>query len=95
MMGLEMHEAASLGDYDSLEDHINSGKYDINQRDPDWKNKTPLHWASGKGREYGKKGREGETRILCTWYPGKVGRLWEEGEGRRNKNPLHLGMCKR
>ena len=48
-MGLEMHEAACMGDYDSLEDLINSGKYDVNQKDPDWKNKTPLHWACTKG----------------------------------------------
>ena len=49
MAGLELHEAASTGDYDSLEEYIKSGKFDLNLRDAEWKNKTALHWAATKG----------------------------------------------
>ena len=52
MQGLEVHEAASSGDRDSLEDYVTSGKYDLNMKDPDWKNRTPLHWACSKGKIY-------------------------------------------
>ena len=38
-----------MGDYDALEDYLKSGKYDINLQDPEWKNKTPSHWAAGRG----------------------------------------------
>ena len=48
--GLELHEASSMGDYDALEDYLKSGKYDVNLQDPEWKNKTPLHWAAGRGQ---------------------------------------------
>ena len=48
--GLELHEASSMGDYDALEDYLKSGKYDVNLQDPAWKNKTPLHWAAGRGQ---------------------------------------------
>ena len=48
--GLELHEASSVGDYDTLEDYLKSGKYDVNLQDPEWKNKTPLHWAAARGR---------------------------------------------
>ncbi len=47
--GLELHEACSVGDYDTLEDYLKSGKYDVNLKDPEWRDKTPLHWAAGKG----------------------------------------------
>uniref|UniRef100_A0A2C9JHK7 Uncharacterized protein n=1 Tax=Biomphalaria glabrata TaxID=6526 RepID=A0A2C9JHK7_BIOGL len=49
MIGLEIHEAASLGDHDALEEYIKSGRFDINQGDLNWGDKTPLHWASQKG----------------------------------------------
>ena len=48
--GLELHEASSMGDFDALEDYLKSGKYDVNSQDPEWKNKTPLHWAAGRGQ---------------------------------------------
>lgn len=50
MSGLELHEAASTGDMDSLEEYIKSEKFDVNLKDPEWKNKTPLHWAAEKGK---------------------------------------------
>ena len=49
MMGLEVHEACTLGDRESLEDHLQSGKFDVNLRDAEWGNRTPLHWACAKG----------------------------------------------
>ena len=51
MAGLELHEACTLGDYDTLEDYLKSGKFDVNYRDPEWQNKAPLHWACGRGEE--------------------------------------------
>jgi hypothetical protein len=50
MAGLELHEAASVGDQDSLEQYMRSGKYDVNLRDVEWGSRTALHWASTKGR---------------------------------------------
>lgn len=47
--GIELHEAASMGEYDVLQDLLKSGKYDVNLRDPEWQNRTPLHWACTKG----------------------------------------------
>ena len=49
MQGLELHEACSIGDRDSLEDYLSTGKYDPDMKDPEWKNRTPLHWACAKG----------------------------------------------
>lgn len=57
MIGLEIHEAASLGDHDALEEYIKSGRFDINQGDLNWGDKTPLHWASQKG-ELHSEGRD-------------------------------------
>lgn len=53
--GLELHEAASLGDYDALEEHLKTGKFDVNQKDADCSNRTPLHWACQKGTLRGKE----------------------------------------
>ena len=50
MNGLELHEAATLGDYDSLDDYVSSGRFDLNMKDPEWQNRTALHWACAKGR---------------------------------------------
>ena len=47
--GLELHEAASVGDYDTLEELIFSKKIDINLKDPEWRERTALHWACSKG----------------------------------------------
>ncbi|GFS15053.1 ankyrin repeat domain-containing protein 66 [Elysia marginata] len=49
MLGLEVHEAASTGDYDSLEEFVSTAKYDLNLADEDWGNKTALHWACQRG----------------------------------------------
>lgn len=47
--GLEVHEACTMGDFDSLEEYLRSGKYDVNMKDPEWQNRSPLHWACAKG----------------------------------------------
>ena len=49
MNGLEMHEAASMGDHETLEDLVTSGRFDVNMKDPEWQDKTPLHWACARG----------------------------------------------
>lgn len=49
MAGFEMHEACTLGDFDTLEDLVLSKRFDINLKDPEWQDKTPLHWACTKG----------------------------------------------
>jgi len=43
-----LHEAASLGDADLLEDGLVKG-LDPDERDCDWGGRTPLHIASSKG----------------------------------------------
>ena len=48
-MELQLHEAASLGDNDALTFLLKSGKFDVNQKDPEWQNRTALHWACAKG----------------------------------------------
>jgi ankyrin repeat protein len=50
MSGLEIHEAASTGDFDSLEEYLRSGKFDVNLPDVEWGNRTALHWACAKGK---------------------------------------------
>ena len=59
--GLELHEACTLGDYDALEEYMKSGKYEnyINMKDPEWQNRTPIHWACSKGK----------TRNILVLYP--------------------------
>ncbi|KAH3696850.1 ankyrin repeat domain-containing protein 66-like [Dreissena polymorpha] len=47
--GLEIHDAASTGDFDSLEEYLKSGKFDVNMRDEEWGSRTALHWACAKG----------------------------------------------
>lgn len=47
--GLEIHDAASTGDFDSLEEYLRSGKFDVNLKDAEWGNRTALHWACAKG----------------------------------------------
>lgn len=61
MMGTEVHEACSMGDVDALEEYINSGKYDVNMKDPEWQDRTPLHWACAKGTDI-------QTRLFSCLY---------------------------
>ena len=44
----ELHEAASLGDLERLEEALKRG-LDPNEPDPEWSNRTPLHIAASKG----------------------------------------------
>lgn len=46
----ELHQAAASGDADLVEEILRQNKYDPNQRDVDWNNKTPLHWAAARGK---------------------------------------------
>ena len=51
-VGLELHDAATTGDYDAIRDYIRSGKFYINLGDIDVSNRTALHWACQKGNEH-------------------------------------------
>ena len=44
----ELHEAASLGDLDRVEEALRRG-LDPNEADPEWGDRTPLHIAASKG----------------------------------------------
>lgn len=46
----ELHEAASTGDLNSLEDYLNKG-LDPNEPDPEWGGRTPLHIAAAAGHK--------------------------------------------
>ncbi|EDO44534.1 predicted protein [Nematostella vectensis] len=53
---LFLHEVCALGDAGKLEElgsFVRKSKLDVNIRDEDWKNKTALHWAAGKGIHIG------------------------------------------
>ncbi|XP_076441367.1 ankyrin repeat domain-containing protein 66-like [Babylonia areolata] len=72
--GLEIHDAASTGDYDSLEELIKTGKYDLNLKDVDSGNRTALHWACQKGyveciRLLLENGAKGTARTTTGWTP--------------------------
>ncbi|XP_070194406.1 ankyrin repeat domain-containing protein 66-like [Littorina saxatilis] len=73
-MGLELHDAASTGDYDALEEYVKSGKYDLNLKDIDTHNRTALHWACQKGyveciRLLLEYGADGSARTSSGWTP--------------------------
>ena len=44
----ELHEAASLGDLEQLEEALKRG-LSPNEPDVDWSSRTPLHIAAGNG----------------------------------------------
>lgn len=45
----ELHQAAAAGDFDKVEEILKNKKCSPNERDVDWSNKTPLHWAAARG----------------------------------------------
>ncbi|XP_037652132.1 ankyrin repeat domain-containing protein 66 [Sebastes umbrosus] len=45
----ELHQAAASGDYDQVEEILRRNECNPNQRDMDWSQKTPLHWAAAQG----------------------------------------------
>lgn len=45
----ELHEAVAVGDYDWVKEILKAGRCDPNQKDVDWHDRTPLHWAAAKG----------------------------------------------
>lgn len=74
MEKLEIHEAASSGDYDALQEIIKCGKFDVNLGDIDWGDKTPLHWACQKGfvecvRLLLDNGANGTAKTVTGWTP--------------------------
>lgn len=50
MTELVLHEACAIGDYESLEEYLKTGKYDPNCKDEEWGGKGPLHWACMRGK---------------------------------------------
>ncbi|XP_030644432.1 ankyrin repeat domain-containing protein 66 [Chanos chanos] len=46
----ELHQAAAVGDFDLVKEIVKKNKCNPNQKDIDWNNKTPLHWAAAKGQ---------------------------------------------
>lgn len=46
----ELHEAVAVGDYDLVKKILKAGHCDPNQKDADWHDRTPLHWAAAKGK---------------------------------------------
>ncbi|XP_046367433.2 ankyrin repeat domain-containing protein 66-like [Haliotis rufescens] len=74
MAGLELHEAAAVSDYDTLEEYLRSGKFDVNLKDEDWHNMTAMHWASTKGFGEGirlllEHGAKASSRTETGWTP--------------------------
>lgn len=49
MTELVLHESCAIGDYESLEEYLKTGKYDPNCKDDEWGGKAPLHWACIRG----------------------------------------------
>ncbi|KAM9354818.1 ankyrin repeat domain-containing protein 66 [Pholidichthys leucotaenia] len=45
----ELHQAAAAGDFYQVEELLRQNKCSPNQKDIDWSDKTPLHWAAAKG----------------------------------------------
>ncbi|XP_078256237.1 ankyrin repeat domain-containing protein 66 [Rhinoraja longicauda] len=46
----ELHEAAAAGDTDLVEEILHRASCDPSMKDPDWGERTPLHWAAAKGK---------------------------------------------
>ncbi|XP_051469406.1 ankyrin repeat domain-containing protein 66 [Apus apus] len=46
----ELHAAVASGDYDLVEEILRTGRCDPNQKDVDWHDRTPLHWAAAIGQ---------------------------------------------
>ncbi|XP_051880010.1 ankyrin repeat domain-containing protein 66 [Pristis pectinata] len=46
----ELHEAAAAGDTELVEQILHRGSCDPSMKDPDWGERTPLHWAAAKGK---------------------------------------------
>ncbi|XP_061899184.1 ankyrin repeat domain-containing protein 66-like isoform X1 [Entelurus aequoreus] len=45
----ELHQAAAAADFEHVEELLREKKCNPNQKDIDWGNKTPLHWAAANG----------------------------------------------
>lgn len=52
---LLLHETCALGGDGKLEElgsFIRGGKIDVNSRDEEWGDRTAMHWAALRGREF-------------------------------------------
>lgn len=72
----ELHAVCAAGDSDLLLEMISSGKYDsfIDYKDPDWDDRTPLHWCCIRGRgdmvrALLEKGAHPGLRTCSGWTP--------------------------
>ncbi|KAL8173168.1 UNVERIFIED_CONTAM: hypothetical protein K2H54_041510 [Gekko kuhli] len=45
----QLHQAAAAGNCDSVDQILRKGQCDLNEKDADWNDRTPLHWAAIKG----------------------------------------------
>ncbi|XP_016890688.1 ankyrin repeat domain-containing protein 66-like [Cynoglossus semilaevis] len=45
----ELHQAAAAGDYEKVEELLKQMTCSPNEKDDEWSNKTPLHWAAAIG----------------------------------------------
>ncbi|ELU18823.1 hypothetical protein CAPTEDRAFT_133071 [Capitella teleta] len=75
--GLEVHEACTTGDLDALEEYLRTGKFDVNMKDPDWQNRTPIHWAAARGHvscinSLLDHGAKGTARMDMGWTPAHL-----------------------
>ncbi|XP_058495834.1 ankyrin repeat domain-containing protein 66-like [Solea solea] len=46
----DLHQAAAAGNYEKVKEILRHKKCSPNERDIEWRNKTPLHWATGNGQ---------------------------------------------
>ncbi|XP_013012086.1 ankyrin repeat domain-containing protein 66 [Cavia porcellus] len=44
-----LHQAVAVGDYGAVKWILKKGLCDPNHKDPDWNDRTPLHWAAIRG----------------------------------------------
>ncbi|XP_077173257.1 ankyrin repeat domain-containing protein 66 [Paroedura picta] len=45
----ELHQAVAAGNAESVDEILRQGQCDLNAKDADWNDRTPLHWAAIKG----------------------------------------------
>ncbi|XP_044164283.1 ankyrin repeat domain-containing protein 66-like [Acropora millepora] len=69
-----LHEAAAIGDSESVEHLLRRGEEDPDGEDWDWGKRTPLHVAAAAGHEICVKillehGADGEMRMTGGWTP--------------------------
>ncbi|XP_048362698.1 LOW QUALITY PROTEIN: ankyrin repeat domain-containing protein 66 [Sphaerodactylus townsendi] len=66
----ELHQAAASGNCDLVDEILRKGQCDPNGQDPDWNDRTPLHWAAIKGCSHSRQGRN-EAALGKAWQASK------------------------